>query len=238
MMVIENMQELGLSKREESCYCVLLEIGETTVGALINKTKIPSSKIYEVLDRLIEKGLVSFVIKSGRKNYQAKSPQIFLQQLDEKKKKLEVLVPKLMSIQNTSAQSVEMFVGAKAILTMFTNIIADVKKGEDYLIFALGEEKKSESENIILRTLTLRRKDKNLNVMMLKNKKYKNNELHTKIKIKYVDFDFPQGITVFRDKVIFLSWSNPEAPLAVVITSEEFSGEFKKFFGSIWKNKN
>ena len=62
MEEVSILEDLGLSKREAKAYLALLELGSTTVGEIIKKTDIPSSKIYEVLDRLMKKGLVSYVI--------------------------------------------------------------------------------------------------------------------------------------------------------------------------------
>ena len=61
-MDIKILEETGFSKREAKIYLKLLELGATTSGPLIDKTDVPSSKIYEVLNRLEEKGLVAKTI--------------------------------------------------------------------------------------------------------------------------------------------------------------------------------
>ena len=71
MEEISILEDLGLSKREARDYLVLLELGSTTVGVIIKKTDITSSKIYEVLDRLMKKGLVSYVTMKHQKHFNA-----------------------------------------------------------------------------------------------------------------------------------------------------------------------
>ena len=61
----DALSNLGLSERESSVYLALLELGQTTTGPLSKKSSIPNSKIYEVLNSLEEKGLVSWVLKNN-----------------------------------------------------------------------------------------------------------------------------------------------------------------------------
>ncbi|MBU0667013.1 MAG: helix-turn-helix domain-containing protein [Nanoarchaeota archaeon] len=88
---LQTLQELGLNKRESICYSTLLELGSSKTGEICKKTKIPSSKIYEILNNLMQKGFVSYIIKGKIKHYQASNPQILLNIIEEKKKKSKKL---------------------------------------------------------------------------------------------------------------------------------------------------
>lgn len=233
-MVQEVLEELGLKRRESLCYLALLETGSSKIGAIVKKTGIPSSKIYEIMDKLISRGLVSYV-KIGRiKHYQASDPATLLNYIDEKKKKIEEILPQLLLKQKLSKkQSVEMFEGQKALFSLFTDIIKGAKEGEKYLIFSINEENKNDSANLFFKNLAVRRKDKKLDVRLLKNINYYKKEKHTKLKIKYTEFNLPQGITIFRNKVIILSWI--DSPVAILIESETISNQLKDFFLDLWK---
>ena len=76
-------EDIGLTKREIKVYLALLELGSTTVGNILDKTRIPSSKIYEILRRLQDKGLVSYVKIENKRHYQAADPNSILSLLDE-----------------------------------------------------------------------------------------------------------------------------------------------------------
>ena len=56
---MEILQELGLTQREIRVYLALLELGSTTTGSIIKRSEVPNSKIYEILESLQNKGLVS-----------------------------------------------------------------------------------------------------------------------------------------------------------------------------------
>ena len=233
-MIQEALQELGLNKRESICYTALLELGSSKIGAIVKKTGIPSSKIYEILDKLINRGLVSYVKIGKIKHYQSSDPKTLLNYIDEKKKKIEDILPQLLLKQKLSTkQSVEMFEGQKAIFSLFTTLIKDAKANEQYLIFSINEENKNDAANLFFKNLAVRRKEKKLDVKLLKNMKHYKKERHTKLKLKYTEFNLPQGITIFRNMVVILSWV--ESPIAIKIESETISNQLREFFLDQWK---
>ena len=233
-MIQKALQELGLNKRESICYTALLELGSSKIGAIVKKTGIPSSKIYEILDKLINRGLVSYVKIGKIKHYQASDPKTLLNYIDEKKKKIEEILPQLLLKQKLSTkQSVEMFEGQKALFSLFTNLIKDAKAKEQYLIFSINEENKNDAANHYFKNLAVRRKEKKLDVRLLKNVKHYKKEKHTKLKLKYTEFNLPQGITIFRNTVVILSWV--ESPIAIKIESETISNQLREFFLGQWK---
>jgi len=233
-MIEETLQELGLSRRESICYTALLELGSSKVGRIVNKTDIPSSKIYEILNRLIKKGLASYVIKSNVKHYQASNPRFLINYIEEKKDKIEKILPELLLKQQLSnKQSVGLYEGQKAIFTLFANMISDAEPEEQYLVFSINEENKTNQTNLFFRNLAIRRKEKKLDVRLLKNIRFYAKEKHTRVKLRYTRFNLPQGITLFRDNVILLSWV--ESPVAIRIESEVFAHQLKEFFLDLWE---
>ena len=57
-----QLEWIGLNKSETKVYLSLLRLGASSTGPIINDSKTANSKIYEVLDKLIHKGLVSFLV--------------------------------------------------------------------------------------------------------------------------------------------------------------------------------
>ena len=80
------LEQIGLTKSEINVYLALLELGSTSTGKIVEKSKASSSKIYEILDKLIQKGLASFIIKSGVKYFEAAPPDRILDYMEEKEK--------------------------------------------------------------------------------------------------------------------------------------------------------
>jgi sugar-specific transcriptional regulator TrmB len=61
MAVIEELKAAGLSEYEARVYYALLVYGEQTGGDVSHESKVPPTKIFSVLKRLQEKGLVQLV---------------------------------------------------------------------------------------------------------------------------------------------------------------------------------
>ncbi|MBU0667014.1 MAG: hypothetical protein ABIC91_07255 [Nanoarchaeota archaeon] len=142
-------------------------------------------------------------------------------------------MPELLLKQKLSKkQSVEMYEGQKALFAVFNELIANAKTNEEYLVFSINEENKSKQINLFLRNITLKRKEKKLDVKLLKNMKYYVKEKHSKLKLRYTNFNLPQGITIFQDKVIILSWEKD--PMAIKIESETFAKQLREFFLELW----
>jgi|WetSurMetagenome_2_1015567.scaffolds.fasta_scaffold376585_2 HTH-type transcriptional regulator, sugar sensing transcriptional regulator len=88
-MIREKLQKIGFTPGESELYELLIVSGETKAGTLIKQANITSSKVYDVLQRLIHKGLVSFVEKEGIKYYQATPPERLNDFLEEKKNEIQ-----------------------------------------------------------------------------------------------------------------------------------------------------
>src|SRR3989338_7705518 len=82
----ELLQKLGLTDSEAKVYLALLKIGEfTSKGAILKEAKIAPSKIYYVLDKLMDKGLISTITKNNVKHFAAAPPARLNDYLEKKK---------------------------------------------------------------------------------------------------------------------------------------------------------
>ena len=69
-----DLLKIGLTEGETKVYLALSKLGSSTVGPIVKESKVAYSNIYDILNRLIEKGIVSFIIKQKTKYFQAASP--------------------------------------------------------------------------------------------------------------------------------------------------------------------
>jgi sugar-specific transcriptional regulator TrmB len=98
-MDIEILEDIGLSKREINVYVALIELGESNAGPLKHKTHLQNSVIHWCLNNLTSKGLVNYVKKGNRKYYQATDPENLIKFLNEKRRRLQDLIPQLIKKQ-------------------------------------------------------------------------------------------------------------------------------------------
>jgi sugar-specific transcriptional regulator TrmB len=139
------LEDIGLTKGEIKVYLTLLKLGETTTGKIIEDSGLSSGKIYEILDKLINKGLASFVIKEKTKYFQASSPNRILDYLHEKEKDLKnkeeefiKQLPSLLAIKEKTKKENEntLFKGLKGFRTAIYEALDSLNSKDE--IIAMG----------------------------------------------------------------------------------------------------
>ncbi len=65
-MLKKQLEKLNLSSREATVYAELLELGETTIEQISQKSKIKRTTVYDVIKTLKEKGLVGTTKRKKR----------------------------------------------------------------------------------------------------------------------------------------------------------------------------
>ncbi len=76
---IERLRELGFTDYEARVYVALITKNPATAYEIGKAAGVPTSKIYEVLGRLSEKGLVMELSESGKKRYVPREPDEFME---------------------------------------------------------------------------------------------------------------------------------------------------------------
>ncbi|GHO48263.1 TrmB family transcriptional regulator [Ktedonospora formicarum] len=80
MDVLEQLQQIGLTKYESEAYATLVQHDSMTGYELGKQSHVPLSRIYEILERLLERGLV--LVQPGEPpRYRAQEPEYFLGQV-------------------------------------------------------------------------------------------------------------------------------------------------------------
>jgi len=245
-MIESTLREIGLTEGEIKVYLGLLETGSTTTGKIIQKSTISGSKVYEVLDRLAAKGLVSSITKNGVRHFEASSPERILDYLEEKKDRVEEekitlqkILPELILKQKYAEKSeVKVFTGLEGLKTANDDIIKNLKKGEEWLSMGLTEQPKS--WEIYFSKKQKVRADKGIVHKHLLNEKYRSlyqqrKKLpHTEFKFLPRKFEMPTSIEICPRKVVIMILLQAN-PLAVMIENKAVAESFRKYFYVLWK---
>ena len=232
---------LGLTNGEAKVYLALTKLGSSTVGPIVKEAKVAYSNIYEILNRLLEKGLISFIIKERTKYFQVTNFSRLYEYLENKRSEIEKedlslkkLIPNLEKLQSSKEkQEAEIFIGFNGVKTAYERLTEN-NDDKEYLFFYIAEEHYEELDKFWMR---LYNKFKNVKVKGIANIKYKESKFikKTNYKMKYVNFPIPGNIDIHEDKVLFTSFKG--APLAVLISSRDIADKFKEYFHSIWDKK-
>lgn len=94
-MYQDIFQELGFSKNSAAVYETLVLHGELSVGTIATKSGVHRRNVYDVLHKLVEEGFVFEVLESKQSFYQAVNPVKLRELIEEKRNKLESVLPEL-----------------------------------------------------------------------------------------------------------------------------------------------
>ena len=234
------LEDLGLSNAESRIYIALLESGPSKTGLIIDRTKLQSSTVYHILGSLIEKGLVSYVIKGKIKYYHAESPESLLLFLEEKKRKFNQILPTLRRKEELSKEknTAKVYEGINGFKAAFNDVLLTMRQGEEYYFFQVGwDDLSDEKVRRFFRSYHLKRSEKGIKVKGLALRKAKKimdyvyDLPHTKV--RYINELLPTGLVIYKDKVITLDWK--DNPTAFVIQSRSVADSYRKLFEEKWK---
>ena len=71
----EILKEAGLTNNESLIYKALLELGPSLAGQISRKTGLHRRTVYDTAERLIQKGLIGYILKNNRRLFEASSPE-------------------------------------------------------------------------------------------------------------------------------------------------------------------
>jgi sugar-specific transcriptional regulator TrmB len=242
-MVSELLKELGLSNGEVSVYNALLDTGKAQLSKIQEKTGIERANIYTILNKLIERGLVTYIIENKKRMFQPTNPRQLISHIEEQKNKLEETQNK---IEKELPQLMKKFAAPK------TKISAQVFSGNEGIKAAWNEMLEASE----IRWIGAGRYVPKMyptffaqwNRKRIKNKipiynilRY---EMREEIKkpweleyIKFLPAEFsatPVVINLYANKVANSVYG--QSKTIFVMESEELAQSYRTYFNYLWKN--
>ena len=244
----EILEKIGLSKNEAKIYLALLDLGLTSSKNIIEKTNLHRQIVYDSLDLLIEKGLVSFVIKANRKYFKASDPKTFFEYFNNKEKEInkqkqdfKEILPKLVLKRNSSKEKQEttVFSGNKGIKSLLDDML---NRKNEILTIGASDVKAEAFQyhlkfNLPLFHRTRTKKKFALRILLSEDMKERVKELNklknTNAKILPREFTSNSSTNIYGDKVSIIMWGSQ--PFGILIKSKEIANAQKRHFELLWK---
>jgi sugar-specific transcriptional regulator TrmB len=240
------LNQAGLSPGESKVYLSLVELGLTTVGPIVAKSGVSTSKVYSILSRLIKKGLVSSIVNEGVKQFKAEDPTQLIEFVNKKESELEEVRKNLEKnlsyifekIQSSEKQAVTtVYEGFKGMKTVFDQALKELKKGDTFYVNGVSESTEE------IRTYFLHfykqqiKMGFNVKSIFDESARYKAKERENKL---FESRFLPKGIitpatiVVYHNKTI-LSVGNSNYIITILINNKEIANSFKENFNAMWK---
>jgi len=248
-MEISELKKIGLTDGEVKCYDALLELGETTRARLVKKSGVSASKIYDVISRLSEKGLVSSVKKQGRLHFSAADPARLQDYLEQKnveiareRKLVAAMMPSLSArYEKTDEETdIEVFYGWEGLKTVFLSLENSMSKGDESLVFGASVGKNPEQADMFFRQHQRRVEKRGYGVRIIFNddmrarkERYQYYVRHKRHKIRFLHSHTFTELYIYKKSVLFLMLLGK--PIAINVKNLEVVDSFRKFFETMWK---
>jgi sugar-specific transcriptional regulator TrmB len=243
---MEILKEIGLSENEVKIYLYLLKAGAKSAYEIGKHTGIYRVHVYDKLEQLSEKGLVSHIYEGAKKHYKATNPERIgeiveerLLEIKKQEKEVKEKIKELKKIQNIGGAdtSAEIFRGKEGIKFMLKDII---KTRKEVLISGINDAKYDEllgdwMEQYFRDLRNYMVKERFLTTQSKEIFKYSKKDAPTTT-YRYLESDEynPTNTFIYGDKVVIVCWETPVT--AVMIKNKKLAKTYRQQFEQLWKN--
>lgn len=247
-MIPLNLEKIGLTRNENIVYLTLLELGTSKTGEILKKSGLNSGKIYEILDGLKKKGLVSESVVNNVKHFTAAPPSQLLEYVETKKseikkEELEVrsLLPNLERLRNVVMKDVKavVYTGLRGIKTAADEALDSMKPGQDMVAMGITSLK-DQKFNEFWKQWSQKRIQKRIFARHIISESGDYYEYFRKLKCteaRVLIGITPVAVDIFGDdKVLILNYKEPAS--CILIYDVNTTTSFRQFFEQLWKIAN
>ena len=126
------LRKLGLSDGEIKVYNALLDIGVSSINNIHEKVGVDRRNIYDILNKLIERGLVSYIEENNKRVFKITNPEKILSYIEEKKSNLNDIkdevtkvIPEIQSIYQSKKNDIfaEIFKGPEGVKAVWDDML-------------------------------------------------------------------------------------------------------------------
>lgn len=230
-------------ERQADVYLALLQLGKGTVSEIARKAGINRTTGYDILDNLIEKGLVSISGKEPKQEYVAESPErlrAFLKKESQKaalrERIADDLIPELRSVHNVYGKPKVMFYeGTEGLERVYEDTLTS---HEPIRAYANVEDMHNALPNYFPRYYE-RRAGKGIAIRAIlpgneageERVSLDAEELRETAVVPADKYFFSPEINIYDDKIMIASWREK---LGVIIQSKEIAEAMKSIYELAW----
>lgn len=240
---MEELREFGLTENEIKIYLILLKLGTANPAEIAEKTGLSRSYIYDALERLLEKEMVSSILKNNKKHYQATDPKRLGELSKQRFEKIQKIIPKLEDLQKTTKEEikVELHKGTYVYKTLLRDILSTLKRNQEVLIFGIDDEVLINLDKYYL--IHLRQYFAKLKRLNIREKVIAKTNAKILKEAKTTTYRFlPENIIqntafeVYANKVAIFLWGNPN--YLILIENKSAADSYRNQFKILWDYTN
>ncbi len=229
--ILEKLKEAGLTGNEAKVYYELLKRGELVANNIAKNIGLDRTLTYTILNNLIEKGQVSYIIKEKKKFFSATDPDNLLNSIKKKEAVIKDLILELKDIKtlNESEQEIKIYEGKDGLRSL-VNLMLKEKEfcafgATGWAYYQLYEMPRIAKEIV----------KKNIKVKIIGNRKLKKTEVFNlkNIESRYLDVESKSPTSIFGEYVS-IHLATKEKPFIILIKNKDIADTYKNYFELLW----
>ena len=233
MDIQEKLQQAGLTGNESKVYLELVKKGELTANQLAKNLSLDRTLSYTVLNHLIEKGQVSYIIKGKKKFFAATEPHSLLNSIKSKEVLVKDLITEITKIKKEPQQETEIKIleGKEGVRTLFQIFIKE--KSKSFVSFgATGRAYDLLYEAPVIAKEFIKQK---ISGKIILGKRHKEHEFtqFKNFEIRTLDINSEASTTIFKDYVSIHMIK--EKPIVILIKNKDIANSYRNYFDWMWK---
>lgn len=245
-MRTEALQQIGLTQGEIKVYLALLRLGQTTAGPIVDEAGVTRSKIYDILERLKQKGLVGYIVKEATRYFSAAPPSNILSYLDEReqaihqeKEEIKRIIPDLVMQYSRARHKnmAEIFVGIRGMQNAYQEIIASFEEKEPYYAFGAGKGEDTKKIQRFWSELHRERVKKRVKSYIIFNELarglFRSQEKSRFVEARYLMPSTITAVNIYKEYTVIGIFA--KEPINFLMRSKEVADSFREYFRTLWK---
>ena len=239
----DQLKGIGLTKNETKIYLTVLRAGSASSGKIAEELGLHRRNVYDVTERLVKRGLLSYIIKGSVKHFQVTSPMELIDIASSRRKEaeanendLKALLPGLLQLMDSKKekQSVSILRGEESRRIIFEDILKSAREN-----CCLGGHTPSRLSINYLKSWHAKRAGKGIKDRIIFNKadpyagSLKRFKL-TELKLMPETINSKTTINIYGNKVAIFFWINDQ-PHTIWIDNEKVADDFRAYFNFFWQ---
>jgi predicted transcriptional regulator len=140
--LIQELKKLNLTEKEARVYLALLELGPSTPYKIAKRSRLKRPTAYVIAEELVEKGLIVQMTGEKKKQYIARSPESYIEDVEARVADAKKVLPELMALQRKQSDkpNILYFEGIEGLKQAYDYKLKDFKGKEIVGFFARANE--------------------------------------------------------------------------------------------------
>jgi len=245
--IIDGLKTLGLTENEADVYVALISNAPCFVAPIVQETRKHRQMVYNALDTLLKRNLVTRSIDRGKFLYEIGDPERLMVMIKEQEDIARTLIDRVKDQMRSSEEQVEIFRGADSYQTAIYSVADLGIQNNEYMVLnSQPVEYKSIITSFSVKYLekmrTIRRNGGDLNMLLFPDQKkaaltgslreeYLGDPYAARVATKFPEP--PQTIWITGNHVYLRNRIGD--PLLIHITSPDLSKRYREYFYTLWE---